>query len=244
MQYGRFASIYDRLMKDVDYDAWADYICGFIPKGGTVLECACGTGEITRRLAESGHDVIATDSSEDMLRIASEKMRSYGQVSRRVKFALMDMRCISAHKPVDCVAACCDGVNYLLSRDDVKKFFESAYATLKPGGLLLFDVSSRYKLENVLGGSCYADNDDELPYMWQNVYDSESKLIEMSLSFFRRKVDLYERFDEKHVQRAHSVNELMSWLAQCGFEAEAYEFASYEPPAFDTERIQFVARKI
>ena len=25
--YGRFADLYDRLMDDVDYDAWADSVC-------------------------------------------------------------------------------------------------------------------------------------------------------------------------------------------------------------------------
>ncbi len=244
MQYEEFAKVYDRLMRDVDYDAWADYVCGFMPAGCSVLECACGTGELTKRIAQRGNDVIATDISQEMLRVASEKLRLLGAVSRRVHFACMDMREAAVHKPVDCVAACCDGVNYLLSREDVKRFFRSAYAALKPSGLLLFDVSSRYKLENVLGGNCFADNDEEAPYMWRNAYDPESKLIEMELTFFVKRGGSYERFDERHVQRGHSVNELVSWLLQCGFEPTAYDFLSLDGPKPDSERIQFAARKI
>ena len=71
--YGKFALIYDSLMRDVDYDAWAEYICGFLTPGCSVLECSCGTGEISVRLARKGYALVSTDISEDMLKIASEK---------------------------------------------------------------------------------------------------------------------------------------------------------------------------
>ena len=244
MQYGKFALIYDRLMSDVDYDAWAAYVCGFMPQGCSVFECACGTGEITRRVASAGHIVTATDISEDMLGVASEKLRRMGAVSHNVRFARMDMRAITSHKPVDCVLCCCDGVNYLLSRDDVKRFFKAAYDILKPDGMLLFDVSSGYKLKNLIGNSCFADRSDDAPYMWQNTYDEQSNLIEMELSFFVKCGELYARFDEKHIQRAHSLNELTTWLEQCGFEVKAFEFGTDNAPDDETERIQFTARKI
>ena len=243
MQYGKFALVYDKLMSGVDYEGWARYLNGFLPEGASLLECACGTGELTRRFAAAGHSVIATDVSEDMLGIASEKLRLSGALSRSVRFANMDMRSIAVHKPVDAVVCCCDGVNYLLDAADVKRFFIGANAALKPGGLLLFDVSSRYKLSTVLGNNCFADNDSELPYMWQNNYDADSKLIGMELAFFVKKGELYERFDETHVQRAHSQRELASWLDECGFDHEAYACFTQEPPSKDTERIQFVARK-
>lgn len=244
MQYGRFACVYDRLMSGVDYSGWAGYVSGFLPERASVIECACGTGQITLRLASAGHTVLATDSSEDMLRVASEKLRLAGAVSSRVRFAQMDMRRLCAHKPADAVVCCCDGVNYLLSREDCKKFFNSAYAALRPNGLLLFDVSSRYKLSSVLGQNCFADSDDVSPYMWQNTYDSETKLIKMELTFFVKNGGMYERFDETHIQRAHSVRELRSWLEECGFEAKEYECFTENEPSDNTERIQFAARKI
>ena len=243
MQYGKFAGIYDGLMSGVDHDAWADYVMGFLPSGAHILECACGTGEITKRLAAAGNTVIATDNSEDMLRIASEKLRQCGTINRFVRFVSMDMRHIVVHKPVDAVVCCCDGVNYLLSRDDAKAFFSAAYSALKPGGLLLFDVSSRYKLSTVLGQNCFADSNDQTPYMWQNTYDEQTKLIRMELAFFVKNGSVYERFDETHLQRAHSLRELINWLGECGFEAQAYNSFTLEPPSEESERIQFAARK-
>ena len=54
--YDDFASVYDTLMDDYDYDAWSKYylslICdalGELPK--RAAECACGTGSLTVRFA-------------------------------------------------------------------------------------------------------------------------------------------------------------------------------------------------
>lgn len=243
MQYGKFAVLYDTLMGSVDYDAWANYVSSFLRDGIVILECACGTGEISLRLSEKGFNVTATDISDDMLIVASEKQRLAGLASSGLRFVKMDMRKLSFHKKADAVISCCDGVNYLTSREDVKRFFTSAYEVLKPGGLLLFDISSRYKLESVLGGSCFADNGKDIAYMWQNTYDTESKLISMELSFFTRRGDLYERFDETHIQRAHSMREIGSWLNETGFEYEAFKCFTTEPVGSTDERIQFLARK-
>lgn len=243
MQYGDFANVYDKLMSDVDYDGWSDYVLSFMPKSASVIECACGTGEITRRLAAAGHEVLACDISPDMIRVASEKLRLCGAVSKRVHFAVMDMRKLAAHRSVDCVVCCCDGVNYLTSREDVKLFLSSAFGVLKPGGLLLFDVSSRYKLSTVLGQNCFVNNDPQYPYLWQNTYDEENKLLRMELAFFIKKGSLYERFDETHIQRAHSQREIENWLSDLGFEYKAYDSFSMEAPNDHSERIQFAARK-
>lgn len=244
MQYERLAALYDGFMAEVDHDLWADYVAGFLPAGCSVVECACGTGEISLRLAKRGFHVTATDISQDMLMVASQKQRESGLASADLRFVRMDMRCLKLHRKADAVVACCDGVNYLTSREDVKRFFASAHEMLVPGGLLLFDVSSRYKLEHVLGNNCFIDNGADAAYMWQNAYDEKTRLISMELSFFKRRGGVYERFDETHIQRAHSVRELISWLEETGFTAEAYSCFTREKPKDNDERIQFAAKKV
>ncbi|MCR5610940.1 MAG: class I SAM-dependent methyltransferase [Clostridiales bacterium] len=244
MQYGQFAFVYDALMRDVDYNGWADYAAGFIPAGASVLECACGTGEMSLRLARKRYSVSACDISDDMLAVAAEKQREQGMFKADLRFFRADMRSLPAGKKYGCVLALCDGVNYLTSREDVKKFFSSAHSVLRDGGVLIFDISSRYKLEHVLGNNTFADDGEDLAYIWQNAYDPESKLVEMKLSFFVNRNGLYERFGETHIQRAHSVKEIMSWLRETGFEPEAYGFMTLEAPKETDERIQFAARKI
>lgn len=138
--YGKFAGLYDPLMKDVDYDRWAEYIASFLPEGSLrIADCACGTGEITIRLAKMGYTLTGIDISEDMLRIAAEKAR---KSALKLPFICQNMAELQLHRPQDAIVCACDGVNYLDSLEQVGRFFSAAYAVLKPNGLLLFDISS------------------------------------------------------------------------------------------------------
>ena len=143
------------------------------------------------------------------------------------------------------VVCACDGVNYLLTKKDVGAFFDSAFAALKPNGAMLFDVSSAYKLECVLGGQTYGEDTSECAYLWQNAFDPESRLIEMNLSFFVPDgAGKYTRFTERHVQRAHTVEELLEALDKNGFsKCRAYEAFTASEISAANERIQFAAAK-
>jgi SAM-dependent methyltransferase len=48
-------------------DGEPELIHGAIPAGATILELGAGTGRITHRLIELGHEVVAVDQSPDML---------------------------------------------------------------------------------------------------------------------------------------------------------------------------------
>ena len=140
LMYGDFAGMYDPLMKDVDYDSWAEYLLRFIgAEKLRVTDCACGTGEITLRLARAGHIMTGVDISGDMLRIASEKAR---RAALKIPFVEQDMRKLALHRPQDAIICACDGVNYLDSLKAAEEFFEAANAALKTGGLLLFAVQA------------------------------------------------------------------------------------------------------
>ena len=245
--YGLFAEWYDALMDDVDYDAWARYLVALLhkrlPDAATpsIVECACGTGALTRRLAPLAGRYVATDVSEDMLRVAQEKMRRAGLC---VPFARQDMRSLSVHRPADAVLCALDGVNYLDSTEGLAAFFRAAHAALKPGGALLFDVSSAYKLEHVLGNNTFFTEAGELCYAWQNAFDPKSRLLEMRLSFFQKRGALYARFNERHVQRAHRHEEIVSALTEAGFtDIAAYEAFTFHAPREGCSRVQYAARR-
>lgn len=243
-QYGAFAHCYDRMMHDVDYAAWTEYLISFLKEASakSVLDCACGTGRITIALAKAGYSMIGTDISEDMLMEARSAALQNGL--RFLPFVCQDMTALAVHRPVDALICACDGVNYLTAIEDVKAFFSGAYRALKSDGLLLFDVSSAYKLEHVLGNETFTEVTDEYAYVWNNAFDPQSHLCEMDLTFFVKDGTLYQRFSEQHVQRAHTQIELCDLLAESGFAVTGvYDAFTRDPVRRDSERIQFVAKK-
>ena len=239
--YGRFAYIYDRLMRGVGYDDWAKYISRLLGDAKTVIECGCGTGELTMRLAKMGFFMTGLDISEDMLGVASEKLRKNGLT---VPLICMDMAEFCVHTPADAILCACYGVNYLTSVERTAAFFSSSFRALKPGGTLLFDVSTKYKLERIIANNTFASDEGDAAYIWDNSYDRARSLCEMRLTFFSRRDQLYERFEETHVQRAHTERELRGALAETGFgSVRVYDAFTLEPPKPESERLQFIAKK-
>ena len=245
--YEDFAGVYDALMDDYDYDAWcAHYLnlmrtdAGALPM--RAVECACGTGSLTVRFARSGIAMTGVDSSAAMLRQAEAKARKWGV---QTAFVRQDMRRLALTRRTDAVLCTCDGVNYLTSPEDVLAFFGAALASLRPGGALCFDISSRHKLEETMGDAFFGEERDGIATLWQNRLNRDAHVLTMDVTFFVREEDgRYRRFRETHRQRAHSEGEMLAWLEQTGFErAQAFGGMTMCAPKADDARIHFVARR-
>ena len=68
MAYEFLAGCYDAFTADVHYARWADYLEKHFARSRlpirTVLDLACGTGSLTRVLAERGYEMIGADLSQ------------------------------------------------------------------------------------------------------------------------------------------------------------------------------------
>lgn len=239
--YEYLARVYDKLMYDVDYSGWAEYIAGFLNVRGlkSIFETACGTGKITMELYRLGFDITASDVSSEMLGAASDNSRKMGC---GIKFILQDMRNIEIGNKVDAIVSACDGPNYL-DKDDFYKFASSAYVALKHNGVLLFDISSAGKLKN-MDGQSYFDDQEDASYIWQNSYDKNRDSISMDITLFVRRGSMYERFSEQHTQYVHDSGVLRTILSSVGYkEIEIYECFTKQKPDERSQRIQFICSK-
>lgn len=246
-QYSDFAFIYDELMNDVDYDKWVLYIEEIINKKEAkvknILELACGTGNLTIPLTIKNYDIAGIDISYDMLNVAREKAYEKG-----IELVLLQQDIAELDFDVenlDCVLCACDGFNYLTYDDEIENCFSKVYGLLKKDGLFIFDISSYYKLSTILGSNTFAENRENISYMWQNYFDDTENLIDMELAFFVRDENgKFDRFTETHQQRAYTELEMKKFLENAGFsDIDVFADFTFDTPKENSERIFFVCKK-
>ena len=219
--YEGFAEIYDELMNDVNYESWADYYTRMLSiygvREGKICECACGTGGLTLPLVRRGFQMTGVDLSREMLWQAAQKARKNGIA---MPFVQQDMKALNLHRPMDAVIATCDGVNYLLKEEDLISFFRSARRSIRPGGALIFDVSTPHKLRDILCAGLFCEDRENITYIWQNTWHERRQCVDLDLCFFIREKDgRYRRMEEHQQQRAWDMNTLKEALWSVGFQS-------------------------
>ena len=222
--YQGFAEVYDELMDDVDYESWADYYVRLLSiygiHSGKICECACGTGSLTLPLYRRGFHMTGIDNSREMLWQAAQKARKQGIA---IPFVLQDMKALNLHRPMDAVIATCDGVNYLLTEEDLLSFFRAAYRSIRPEGALIFDISTPHKLKHILCSRLFWDDRENITYLWQNTWHDRTATVDLDLCFFiRKKEDDYRRMEEHQTQKAWDPQTLKELLWKAGFRAVSF----------------------
>ena len=222
--YQAFAEIYDELMNDVDYESWADYYTRLLSiygiRSGKICECACGTGSLTIPLYYRGFQMTGVDISREMLWQAAQKSRRRGIA---MPFVQQDMKTLNLHRPMDAVLATCDGVNYLLTVEDLTSFFRAAHRAIRPQGALIFDISTPYKLKNILCAGLMGEDREQISYLWQNTWHEKQQCVDLDLVFFSRAEDgTYRRIEEHQRQRAWDEKTLKQALWEAGFRAVSF----------------------
>ncbi len=242
--YTHFAQVYDLFMDNVPYEEWCGHLCRALRRegieDGLVLDLGCGTGKLTRLMADRGYDMIAVDSSADMLGIAGEK-----SAGGTILYLKQDMRRFELYGTVRAIFSACDSMNYLLSPGDLLKVFCLVNNYLDPGGLFFFDMNTPYKYRELLGENTFAENREEGSFIWENFFDGETGINEYDLTLFIREgEECYRRFQEEHCQRCYEIEEVAGLLSDVGLElVGVFDGYSEAPLKEESERALFIARE-
>lgn len=239
--YSALSGFYDRLMTDYNYSEMLGFILSEIGvKGKCGLSLADGTGKASIALSKAGAKMTASDFSPDMLREAMENAKAAGQ---SIIYTLGDLNAFTPFKAYDFIVAVCDGLNYLLP-ENRGEFFLAAYRSLVPGGKFIFDISSGYKLAEVLNNNTFFLDEDDLAYIFSNRFDKKAGKIDMSVTLFAREGDLFRRYEDDSAQYIHGKDELISAADKAGFTVRVLDGTSFGEPRADSERLLFVLGRI
>jgi len=121
-------------------DATIQVIADKTPARGKVVDFGAGTGRLSVPLAKMGFEVTAVEPCEEMLNQLNQK-KLEGILLHTNRSLMQDYK---GHGAFDIALCVFTVVLYLLDEESLSKSFMSAYDSLKPGGLLLIDIPSKF----------------------------------------------------------------------------------------------------
>jgi SAM-dependent methyltransferase len=223
---GGYASAYDDLYADKDYDAECDLIESIVrshePSAKRILDLGCGTGAHSLRLAQRGYVVTGVDRSSSMLEQAELKARGLELENRgAITFRHGDLLSLDLREVFDVALMMFAVLGYQHENDDVFGALRSARRHLRRDGLLLFDVwygpavlrdrpSQRVKSASTDRGEILRSTAGEL--------DIARHLCTVNYRVWRlEEKQIVERTEEAHTVRYFFPLEIAFYLEQSGF---------------------------
>lgn len=120
--------------------------------GSSWVDAGCGTGTLSRLLAERGCMVLGVDAAIEMVEVAGQ-LTQRGEKSVQLKFERVET---IARLPV--ASNSCDGVlcsSVLEYVPDVDECLKEFSRVLRPGGLLLVSVPNRHSIVRLAQAGCH-----------------------------------------------------------------------------------------
>ena len=210
-------------------------------KPDLVLELACGTGSFAIIMSKKGYEMICVDISEEMLTEAGQKAEAAGQ---NILFLRQDMTSFELYGTVGAIVCLLDSVNHLQDMEDVKKMLRLCYNYLDPGGLLIFDVNTLHKLENIYGDNVFYVDEEDFTCIWQCEYDPNERRSFIDIVLFQKLNDLYQKFEDTIIETAFDLEDLKEACTKAGFVCEGmFDEFTFNPYTENSERVFYIVRK-
>ena len=215
--YNALARWYDRLTEDVSYSDFADFyveiFSGSDEEISLILDLCCGTGSLSYELALRGYDLIACDSSPDMLAVAQEKCCA---LEHPPLFICQDAAELDLYGTVDAAVCSLDSINYI-SPEKIDEIFRRLSLFIRPHGFFIFDVKTPELLKSV-DGHTYIDEDDSVFCVWRADWSESANCLVYGMDIFSKTGSLWRRENEEHIEYAYDEVRLRNIILEHGFE--------------------------
>lgn len=240
--FNKYSQYYDLLYKDKDYQAEVDYIHELIqrnnPGAETVLDLGCGTGLHAFLLSKKGYKVVGVDFSEEMIRLANEKIYTdYSSTKDALEFITGDVRNIQIDKKFDVVLSLFHVFSYLNLNNDIIAGLNVVKNHLSIGGTFIFDFWYGPGVLTDLPAvrvKRFEDSNLSIVRIAEPVLHPNENIVDVnySLTIKDKQQDIIYELTEKHPMRYLFKPEIDLFLEGRGFSITGfYEWRSFETPS-------------
>lgn len=184
-----------------------------------VVDLACGTGEMTLKLAEAGFDAVGVDRSPQMLSKAMEKAYSHPQLS--LFFVKQDMTRLSMDAKANLFVCLYDSLNYLEDEEALQLVFKKVSDHLTQGGIFIFDVNTMERFTDIYADNAFVFKRPDGVLIWECRYNKSSGICLFDVEHFSKTGDLYSRSHEILKQRFFSPQTVEKLLEESGFSIDS-----------------------
>lgn len=214
-------------------------------KARTVLDLTCGTGAQVLWLARKGFQVVGSDQSHELLKIATMKAKDAGLT---IPFHYGDMREVCLGK-FDAVITIFNAIGHL-TKKDFETALKNIEENLNPGGVFIFDIFNLEALSEQVVKNFAMDNKKSV---------DKTTIRHIQKSTLDRTSGLLTSFDEFTIQEGtkepvtinesfslqlYTADELEEMLIRNGFEIVGqYDLDGSPFSNFKSERILTVGRR-
>lgn len=237
--FGPVAQFYDDLMETVPYRMWVSYYLLLLSQQDVhpkrILDVCCGTGTMCELLDNEGFQMTGFDLSKPMIEVAREKALLH---LKHIRYECMDAASFDLGEKYDAAFSFFDSLNYITDPANLRSAIKRVARHLKPGGSFIFDLNTAYAFEANLFDQKNKAPKAKVKYEWKGDWDPDRKIIRVEMKFWKDGIE----FDEVHVQRAHTDEEIRAMLAEAGFEqVRVYDSYSLNGPRAKSDRVHYTA---
>jgi SAM-dependent methyltransferase len=212
--------------------------------GRSLLDLACGTGDLACWFTEHGFRVIGIDASPAMLRHGSAHA---SQTGLAVEFLTADMRTFKPNNPVEMVTCLGGSLNAVPTLRDLENVFRQAALATLPGKLFIFDLRTIQGLATAgQTDRIVFDNGEDILIVTRSLFNYETLLLAVQYIIQRYTESAgWQRADETHALRGYPIQAVATLLGKTGFKLLRILTPDMQPAEDrqDAEMLLFIARR-